>query len=522
VDPAMGYVDPAMGYVDPAMGYVDPAMGISFVTQSLGLGSDNLTGSASNDLFYLDAQVALGGIDNIQGSGGTDRLVFAKGEGVFSKFDALGAGNFTFDTFNAVPTLDDNTSIISTSTLNLTGLEEVQVSYSEVNMANPGNENVLDVTALTAGSGYTIVGTSLADNYALTSNTSGLTLLAHLGEGDDVLSINSKITSGFIDMGSGSDTLNVGPTTILSADHALLEFSADGEVAIGYSTAYGSEFDRSSLFLKAKNVETIGKNAFLDGVGQVRDLEISFNPTEFTYSGYDNVNYNGNAGTLTTESFTKGQSDFNIASAVDRIFGTSGNDTIFLGSSDFAAFGGAGDDVMEAMSSGQVLVGGLGADRITYNVGGTTLKYDGATFQDLANEIMGDNINGGYLNSQYDYGTGANQGVLDSSTIIELGKLPISYMGSQISAAPTQVNIDSGQNFGSVGNYEIGLFDLSASFGMTNQNGGGNVVIAIDNGDGYLSGQDIFIDVDDDFVSFEISEGIGALGDTTTMITNFA
>ncbi len=57
---------------------------------------------------------------------------------------------------------------------------------------------------------------------------------------------------------------------------------------------------------------------------------------------------------------------------------------------------------------------------------------------------------------------------------------------------------------------------------MTNQTGGGNVVIAIDNGDGFLSGQDIFIDVDDDFVSFEISEGIGALGDTTTMITNFA
>jgi hypothetical protein len=57
---------------------------------------------------------------------------------------------------------------------------------------------------------------------------------------------------------------------------------------------------------------------------------------------------------------------------------------------------------------------------------------------------------------------------------------------------------------------------------MTNQTGGGNVVIAIDNGDGVLSGQDIFIDVDDDFVSFEISEGIGALGDTTTMITNFA
>ncbi len=164
----------------------------------------------------------------------------------------------------------------------------------------------------------------------------------------------------------------------------------------------------------------------------------------------------------------------------------------------------------------------MGADRITYNVGGTTLKYDGATFQELANEIMGDNINGGYLNSQYDYGTGANQGVLDSSTIIELGKLPISYGGSQISATPTQVNIDNGQNFGSVGNHEIGLFDLSASFGMFNQNGGGNVVIAIDNGDGVLSGQDIFIDVDDDFVSFEISEGIGALGDTTTMITNFA
>ncbi len=121
-------------------------------------------------------------------------------------------------------------------------------------------------------------------------------------------------------MGSGSDTLNVGPTTILSADHALLEFSANGEVAIGYSAAYGSEFDRSSLFLKANNVETIGKNAFLDGVGQARDLEISFNPTEFCTQAMTMSITNGNAGTLTTNSSTKGESNFNIASAVDRIF----------------------------------------------------------------------------------------------------------------------------------------------------------------------------------------------------------
>ena len=70
--------------------------------------------------------------------------------------------------------------------------------------------------------------------------------------------------------------------------------------------------------------------------------------------------------------------------------------------------------------------------------------------------------------------------------------------------------------------HSLTLSDLS-SINIMSQNGiGGNVVIAIDDGDGVLSTTDIFIDVDDDFVSFEISEGIGALGDTTTMITNFA
>jgi len=267
VDPAMGYVDPAMGYVDPAVGYVDPAMGNSFVAQSLGLGSDNLTGSASNDLFYLDAQVALGGIDNIQGSGGTDRLVFARGEGVFSKFDALGAGNFTFDTFNAVPTLDDNTSIISTSTLNVTGLEEVQVSYSEVNMANPGNENLLDVRALNAGSGYTMVGTSSGDDYTLALSTPGTTLLAHLGDGNDTLSINENVTSGFVNMGNGNDTLKLGPM-VPGVEMPMIQFGTGESAYVGHSSISStSEFDTSLLSMEIREFETIAVNQIPTNLG---------------------------------------------------------------------------------------------------------------------------------------------------------------------------------------------------------------------------------------------------------------
>ena len=254
-------------------------------------------------------------------------------------------------------------------------------------------------------------------------------------------------------------------------------------------------------------------------------IDVAFDPVDFMNPNNDYVYYDGAFDPTRSQLqiFSGGKVTYaGIEASVEKFYGTSGNDTIILSTRDEAALGGAGDDVINVTASNQIVVGGLGGDRINYSSSGTVIKYTGATFQDLYLEIGGDNFNGGYLNSPSDYASGVDRGILDSSTTIELGNLPISYGGSQISATPTQVNIDSGQNFGSVGNYEIGLFDLSASFGMFNQNGGGNVVIAIDNGDGVLSGQDIFIDVDDDFVSFEISEGIGALGDTTTMITNFA
>ncbi|MDA7799615.1 hypothetical protein N9A13_01025, partial [Alphaproteobacteria bacterium] len=497
---------------------------------SLSLGSDNLTGSASNDLFYLDAQVALGGTDIIQGSGGTDRLLLANGEGIFARFDASGAGQLVFNVFNAVPTIDGVTPINSTSSLNLIGIEELQVSDASVNMANPGNENVLNLTSMSSGTGYAIVGTSSADSYTVAVPSLSPVLIAALGDGPDVLSINQNITSGSIDMGSMVDIIKVGTTDAVSTKYAKIEFSGSGGMSIGYGDGTldyaNTVFDRNDLNIKVANADIVQSNEYSYNGGLAEtSIVVAFDPIDFLNPNNDYVNYDGASDPTQSQLqiYSGGKLTYKATKAsVEKFYGTSGNDTITLGAGDLVAIGGAGDDVINVTASNQIVVGGLGADRITYNVGGTTLKYNGSTFQDLANEIMGDNINGGYLNSQYDYGTGANQGVLDSSTIIELGKLPISYMGSQISAAPTQVNIDSGQNFGSVGNYEIGLFDLSASFGMTNQNGGGNVVIAIDNGDGYLSSQDIFIDVDDDFVSFEISEGIGALGDTTTMITNFA
>jgi hypothetical protein len=537
VDPAMGYVDPAAGYVDPAAGYVDPAAGYvdpgvvsSFVAQSLSLGSDNLTGSASNDLFYLDAQVALGGTDSIQGSGGTDRLLLANGEGIFARFDASGAGQLVFNVFNAVPTIDGVTPINSTSSLNLIGIEELQVSDASVNMANPGNENVLNLTSMSSGTGYAIVGTSSADSYTVAVPALSPVLIAALGDGPDVLSINQNITSGSIDMGSMVDTIKVGKTDSVSTKYAKIEFSGSGNMSLGYGDATldyaNTVFGRNDLNVKVSNADVVQSNEYsFNGGAFDTSIDVAFDPMDFLNPNNDYVYYDGASDPTRSQLqiFSGGKVTYTgIEASVEKFYGTSGNDTITLSTRDEAALGGAGDDVINVTANNQIVVGGLGGDRINYSSSGTVIKYTGATFQDLNLEIGGDNFNGGYLNSPSDYASGVDKGILDSSTTIELGKLPISYGGSQISATPTQVNLDSGSNFGSVGNYEIGLFDLSASFGMTNQTGGGNVVIAIDNGDGLLTGQDIFIDVDDDFVSFEISEGIGALGDTTTMITNFA
>ncbi len=496
----------------------------------MGLGSDNLTGSASNDLFYLDAQVALGGTDSIQGSGGTDRLVLANGEGIFAQFDASGSGQFAFNTFNAVSIIDGVTPIISTSSLSLTGIEEIQVSSSSVNMASPGNENVLNLANMNSGTGYSIVGTSSADSYTVAVPALSPILIAVLGDGADVLSINQNITSGVIDMGSMVDIIKEGPTDAVSTKYAKIEFSGSGGMSIGYGDGTldfaNTVFDRTDLNIEVANADIIQSNeySFNGGLAET-SIVVAFDPIDFLNPNNDYVNYDGASdptqSQLQIHSGGKVTYKANGAS-VEKFYGTSGNDTITLGAGDLAAMGGAGDDVINVTASNQIVIGGDGADRITYSSSGTVIKYTGTTFADLSLEIYGDNFNGGYLNSPYDYVSGVDKGILDSSTIIELGELPISYMGSQISAAPTQVNINNGTNYGSSGNYEIGLFDLS-SIGIMSQNGvDGNVVIAIDDGDGVVSSQDIFIDVDDDFVSFEISEGIGALGDTTTMITNFA
>jgi hypothetical protein len=433
----------------------------------LGLGSDNLTGSASNDLFYLDAQVALGGTDSIQGSGGTDRLVLANGEGIFAQFDASGSGQFAFNTFNAVSIIDGVTPIISTSSLSLTGIEEIQVSSSSVNMASPGNENVLNLANMNSGTGYSIVGTSSADSYTVAVPALSPILIAVLGDGADVLSINQNITSGVIDMGSMVDIIKVGPTDAVSTKYAKIEFSGSGDMSIGYGDGTldyaNTVFDRSDLNIKVANADIVQSNEYSYNGGLAEtSIDVAFDPIDFLNPNKDYVNYDG------ASDPTQSQLQINsggkvidkvIEASVGKFYGTSGNDTITLGAGDLAAIGGAGDDVINVTaSSNQIVIGGDGADRITYSTSGTVIKYTGATFADLSIEIDGDNFNGGYFNAPDDYVSGVDKGILDSSTVIELDNIAISYMGSQISAAPTQVNIDYGTNYGSVGNYEIGLF----------------------------------------------------------------
>ena len=394
-----------------------------------GAGNDIITGSAAADILLGSA-----GDDVLNGGGGDDVIQFT---GTTNGYDAVDGGAGT----DMIAVLA-NSTIIGLSALS--GVEAITAgSFTGVSISGSGNNDVLDFTSVTltgitkidGGSGNdTLTGSAAAD---VILGSAGDDVLAG-GGGNDTFQYSGTI-NGFdaVDGGSGTDSIIalanstvIGLTSILNVEN----ISAGSFTGVSIAgSANNDVLNLSAITLTAiTKIDAGAGNDTITGstgadtiLGSVGDdiLAGGLGNDTFQYTGttngFDAVDGGGGTDTISAlaantviglssltgvEAITGGSfAGVYIAgsgnadilnfqtvtlTAITRVEGGAGNDTITGNSAANTLWGGLGNDTLNGDTGNDILVGddgddiligGAGNDTLTGGIGIDTADYTAAT-----------------------------------------------------------------------------------------------------------------------------------------------
>ncbi len=305
--------------------------GSTAATDTLTLLVAGLTVQSSGAFFSPNALATLIGVENVEGSAGTD-IIFAMTTGTNNNVINGNAGDDTIYGGNGNHTLNGGS----------------------------GSETLGDLLAFTGSTNTTLNLATSTATFGIYTNTFSNFERYQLGNGTNTIT-GSAGADGLVTGGTGADTFN--------ASAGIDSFNGGaGTDTYNFSTATG-----------AINVNlTLGANQIIDD---------GFGSTE-TVTSVENVtgsNFNDIiTGTTGANTISGGDGDdiINGDAGADTLNGGNGIDTIDGGADNDTIDGGAGNDIINGGSGDDSIVGGTGDDTID---GGTNNAVGAATGGDTAN-----------------------------------------------------------------------------------------------------------------------------------------
>lgn len=380
-----------------------------------GIGSDLLTGNASDDIFSMDL-----GDDTINGNGGTDRIEALNLRGAVTLNDTL-----------------------------LTGLgADTLLSIEQALLSGGFGTGAVQINASAFTGAVTLIGSSAGDSLIGTGNgdsISGLggndTILA--GNGDDTIS--GGLANESVDGGAGNDLLTesgadvilVTPAQVQSGKKSRTKYSGIESMQF-LGTAGANKIDSSQFSGNVTLAGGDGNDTLIAGggndslAGEGGNDVLTGGAGNDTFDGGEGVDVISEAGnvdwTLTNSALTGqgtdtlgtieaasliGGSAANLLNATAftgsvTLNGSTGNDTLLAGSGASMLLGFAGEDS---------LVGGIGPDTLIGEAGADTLI--GGDGNDSLDGGAGSNdrITGGAGNDKLNGGAGAGDTLVESANV---------------------------------------------------------------------------------------------------------
>ncbi|MBF0626633.1 MAG: DUF4347 domain-containing protein [Magnetococcales bacterium] len=443
-----------------------------------GNGSDGLSGAGANDLLYGesgdDSLSGGAGNDTLTGGAGTDTLSGGEGDDTFlyssgSEIEGLaeavdgGTGNdvlqVTTSSFNsALATLVNIETLILASSTSPTLTTDQFNMFATIQggnydnylyLATDGSANLIGKTLTSIERIYGSAGINLITgdntdrqyygqdgNDTLTGGTGVDTMYG--GNGGDTLNggaandlLYGESGDDSLDGGAGNDTLNggAGTDTLVGGDgDDLFVYNSSSEIEGLAETVNGgagndtlqvnSSFNSALAMLS--NVETLQLGSSSSVTMTPAQLNLF---TTIRGGDYSNFLYLASAG----------QVDLSARSliSIERIYGSSGNDTLTGDNSDLTCYGQDGNDTLQGGSGSDTLDGGNGDDLLTGGAGNDTLtgSYGNDT---LTGGAGSDTLTGGYGNDLYLFEVGSGVDVVDNGSSSSSGESNILRFGSGI------------------------------------------------------------------------------------------
>ena len=382
-------------------------------------GIENITGSASADTIYGDAQdnvlSGLAGNDTFYGAGGDDTIIGGAG--------ASDTVDYTMSGASVTASLTTNTALNDGDggTDTFSGIENITGSDFDDTLTGDVNANTLDggdgddvlvgrggADILTGGAGTDTADYSLAAGIVIAD----LQVLSATSDGDGasdtfsgienlIGSANNDILRGdnsgnLIEAGAGNDTvrgrggvdtLDGGAGTSDTVDYLQAATGVTVDLSAGSAVDDGDgAFD---TLLNFENVTGSANNDTITGDAQNNILDgnagddiLSGGAGDDTLTGgagTDTADYSGAAAGIIVNMFAGTVSDdgdggTDTLSGIENITGSANNDTIIGDNSANTLDGGAGDDILTGRGGADILIGGAGVDTADYSIaaGGVT------------------------------------------------------------------------------------------------------------------------------------------------------
>ncbi|MBD2491706.1 bluetail domain-containing putative surface protein [Aulosira sp. FACHB-615] len=462
--------------------YIDGGLGND--TLDGGANNDNISGSRGDDTIYggsgddyinawEDNDYIDGGAgnDNINGLGGNDTLIG-------------GAGN---DTLNGDAGYD--TAIFSGASVNyqisLLSNGDVQVIDTQAN--RDGTDILTDIEQINFNGGgtYQVFKGDALDN---TLTAGGYWAVMYGGAGNDTL--NGGSSNDILNGGAGIDILNGGA----GDDTYVVDTTTD---TITEKAGEGTDTIQSSVtfsLVNLPNIEnlTLTGTAAINGIGNAANNVIIGNAANNTLNGgtgIDTADYsNAISGinvNLASGIANDGQGGTDILTSIEKVIGSSYNDTLTGSNYEDTLFGGDGNDNLIGGAGNDILNGGNGEDTADYSsatqginvtLGGNGFATnDGFGNQDTlygVDHIIGGQYNDTIVGDEY-YNNTLNGGA-GNDTINGLGGNDTVIGGAGNDTLNGGTGNDTAVFMGASVNYQISLLsngDVQVTDTQTNRDG---------------------------------------------------